>query len=174
MPLQGAVPPTPPLSRNPVKPPNRNYSPHPAESIPNIFPANVSQLPPANCYSKIRSQRWNRSARPRQNRADACRPTGPKGDHAGHLQRRLPHTASSHTGLVALSERTRSGSDHSTSLLERRNGELKTQDQQRLRHKKQTRSWKRRTPCHSAHPVCVCYAHAAGSFGPTQILNMAR
>src|SRR5258705_9070567 len=94
-----------------VKPPKHSNSPHPHQSIANIIPANMAQFPYAICYSKIRSQRWRSSARPRQNRADACRPTGPEGDHAGHLKRRLPHTASSHTGLVALSERTRSGSD---------------------------------------------------------------
>jgi hypothetical protein len=70
---------------NLVKPPEITIPPHLPQSNPNIFAANLSQLPPANCYSKIRSQRWNRSACPRQNRADACRPTGPEGDHAGHL-----------------------------------------------------------------------------------------
>jgi hypothetical protein len=45
-------------------------------------------------------------ARPRQNQADAYRPTGPAGDHAGHL-----------SGVGSAERRTRSGSDHSSSLV---------------------------------------------------------
>ena len=71
--------------------PKTHQFPHPHQSMPNIISATVSQLPPANCYSKIRDQRWKRSACPRQNHADACRPTGPAGDHAGHLKRRRAH-----------------------------------------------------------------------------------
>ena len=69
-------------------------------------PQILSQLPPANCYPKIRDQRWKRSACPRQNHADACRPSGPAGDHAGYL-----------SGLGPTVRCTRSGSDHSTSLV---------------------------------------------------------